>query len=79
MKAGSSAKLEGKIVLSLAARLLVEKFMVDKINDAKKVDAIVANQTTKLLTLYQACTKVRPCRRASDPARCAHDTRKHSS
>lgn len=57
MKAGSSAKLESKIVLSLAARLAVEKFMVAKINDAKKVDAIAANQTTKLLALYQACTQ----------------------
>ncbi len=31
--------------------------MVAKINDAKKVDAIAANQTTKLLALYQACTQ----------------------
>lgn len=57
MKAGSSVKLENKILLSLAARLTAERFMVTKINDVKKVDAIVANQTTKLLSLYQACNQ----------------------
>jgi len=55
MKGGSTHKLEGKIVLSLAARFAVESFMVKKINDAAKVAAINALQTTRLLSLYQGC------------------------
>jgi len=55
IKDGSTSKLENKIVLSLAARFSAESFMVKKINDQKKVDAIKALQTTKLLSLYQAC------------------------
>jgi hypothetical protein len=55
MKSGSNSKLENKIVLSLAARLAAESFMVKKIDDSTKVAAIKTLQTTKLLSLYQAC------------------------
>ncbi|MFB6418606.1 phage infection protein [Bradyrhizobium tunisiense] len=55
MKDGSTHKLEGKIVLSLAARFAVESFMVKKIADPAKVAAINALQTTRLLSLYQGC------------------------
>ncbi|MGX9394134.1 phage infection protein (plasmid) [Nitrobacteraceae bacterium UC4446_H13] len=60
IKAGGSAKLERKIVLSLASRLAAEKFMAKKVNDDKKVAAIKTLQTTKLLSLYQGCKDCDP-------------------
>ena len=44
---------ENKIVLSIAIRLAVEKFMIGKINDPAYVAAIDANQTPALLKKYR--------------------------
>jgi hypothetical protein len=46
---GPGINLEHKIVLSIAIRLLAEKFMIDKINDAAAVSAITKNQTHELV------------------------------
>lgn len=42
-----------KVVLAIATRLVAEKFMVDKINDAAFVAGIVSKQTVRLLKKYQ--------------------------
>lgn len=42
-----------KVVLSIATRLVAERFMVDKISDAAFVAGIVSNQTARLLKKYQ--------------------------
>lgn len=52
LKASTGINLENKIVLSIAIRIAAEKFMVGKINDAKYVDSIESNQTTKLLAKF---------------------------
>lgn len=49
-----TAALEHKIVLSIAARLKIEEFMVSKINDTAFWEGITKNQTTKLLNKYKS-------------------------
>ncbi|AUT46552.1 hypothetical protein [Achromobacter sp. AONIH1] len=46
-------ELEGKIVLSIAIRLLAERHMIRAINNPIFVDAIKENQTVKLLQEYK--------------------------
>jgi hypothetical protein len=53
LNACTGINLENKIVLSIAIRIAAEKFMVEKINDAKFVDSIESNQTPKLLAKYK--------------------------
>lgn len=48
-----SIELEGKIVLSIAIRLLAEKHMIALINNPAFVTAIDSNQTIKLLEEYK--------------------------
>ncbi|VFB08937.1 Uncharacterized protein conserved in bacteria [Aeromonas salmonicida] len=48
-----SIELEGKIVLSIAIRLLAERFMIKDINNPAFVGAIKENQTIKLLQEYK--------------------------
>lgn len=48
-----SVELEGKIVLSIAIRLLAERHMVKLINDQAFVDGVKKNQTIKLLQEYK--------------------------
>jgi hypothetical protein len=43
--AATSINFENKIVLSIAIRLLAEKYMIDAIADSGFTDAIAANQT----------------------------------
>lgn len=45
--------LENKIVLSIASRLLADKFMVAKITDKSKINSVTGNQSGYLLTYYQ--------------------------
>lgn len=52
--AAAAANLEHKIVLSIASRLKCEEYMVAKIANPAATNAISANQTPKLLKLYQA-------------------------
>lgn len=47
----SSVKLENKICLSIAIRLLAEKYMIYKISDDSKTDLLESNQTRKLRNL----------------------------
>lgn len=47
-----TVELEGKIVLSIAIRLLAERHMIRAINDAAFVNAITENQTIELLQEY---------------------------
>ena len=53
LKACDGINFENKIVLSIAIRIAAEKFMVEKINDAKFVDSIESNQTPKLLAKFK--------------------------
>ncbi len=53
LNACAGINFENKIVLSIAIRIAAEKFMVGKINDAKFVDSIESNQTTKLLAKFK--------------------------
>ena len=53
LKVHTGINLENKIVLSIAIRLTAEKFMAEKINDAKFVDSIDSNQTPKLLAKFK--------------------------
>lgn len=53
LKAGVGINFENKIVLSIAIRIAAEKYMVDKISDAKFVENIVSNQTPKLLDKFK--------------------------
>ncbi|KWF84228.1 hypothetical protein WL93_21350 [Burkholderia diffusa] len=48
-----AVELEGKIVLSIAIRLLAERHMIKTINNAAFVGAITENQTIKLLQEYK--------------------------
>lgn len=48
-----TVELEGKIVLSIAIRLLAERHMIRTINNAAFVGAITENQTIKLLQEYK--------------------------
>ena len=48
-----AVELEGKIVLSIAIRLLAERHMIRTINNAAFVGAITENQTIKLLQEYK--------------------------
>lgn len=53
LEASDSANLENKIVLSIAIRILAEKMMVARINDAAFVASIASNQTPKLLARFK--------------------------
>jgi hypothetical protein len=53
ISAAQSINFENKIVLSIATRLLAERFMITKINDAVFVAGIDSNQTPKLLSKYK--------------------------
>ncbi|WP_082033841.1 hypothetical protein [Pseudomonas sp. PI1] len=48
-----AVELEGKIVLSIAIRLIAERHMIRVINNTKFVDSITENQTIKLLQEYK--------------------------
>lgn len=48
-----AVELEGKIVLSIAIRLLAERHMIKAINNAAFVGAITDNQTIKLIKEYK--------------------------
>ncbi|MCJ8142875.1 phage infection protein [Ancylobacter sp. A5.8] len=52
--AATAANLEHKIVLSIASRLKCEAYMVSKVANPAATNSISANQTPKLLKLYQA-------------------------
>lgn len=45
-------ELEDKVILSMAIRLRIEKFMIDEINDVDFVQSITSNQTQKLSTKF---------------------------
>lgn len=47
------ANLEDKIVLSIAIRLKAEKYMISKINNTSKTDAITGFQTIKLYNIFK--------------------------
>ena len=53
LKAGYGINFENKIVLSIAIRIVAEKFMVEKINDAQFVASIESNQTPKLFAKFK--------------------------
>lgn len=53
LAAAAGINFENKIVLSIAIRLAVEKFIVEKINDAAFVVVITGNQTPALLKKFQ--------------------------
>ncbi|WP_167395068.1 phage infection protein [Variovorax boronicumulans] len=53
LQAPDGINFENKVVLAMATRLLAEKFMADKINDAAWLAAISANQTPVLLSRYR--------------------------
>lgn len=48
-----SVELEGKIVLSIAIRLLAERHMIREINNQAFLDVVKKNQTIKLLQEYK--------------------------
>lgn len=54
LAAAEGMNFENKIVLSIAARLKAEEFMVIRINDATVTGAIKANQTAMLLKEFKA-------------------------
>lgn len=49
LKAAESINFENKIVLSIAIRIIAEKYMINKINNRKLVENIGNDQTSKLL------------------------------
>lgn len=53
LNAPQGVNFENKIVLSIAIRLLAEKFMVSKINDPAFVAGITSNQTNELYKRYR--------------------------
>jgi hypothetical protein len=52
LEAGQGINFENKIVLSIAIRLAVEKYMIAKINDPAFITTISANQTPALLKKF---------------------------
>lgn len=50
---GTQIKLENKIVLSIAIRLLAEDFMISRIQDQNLVNGIESNQTRKLYEIFK--------------------------
>jgi hypothetical protein len=54
LTAGDGINLENKVVLSIAIRLAVEKYMAEKIKDPNFLTNITANQTQKLLTRFKS-------------------------
>lgn len=54
LAAPDSMNFENKIVLSIAARLKAEEFMIKRISDAAFTDEIVANQTSVLLKKFKS-------------------------
>ena len=53
LKAVESINFENKIVLSIATRIVAERYMVEKINDAAFVCSIDSNQTSRLLAKFK--------------------------
>ncbi len=53
LPAAVEVNLEKKIILSIAIRLKAEKFMIDKINDNVKTDAIQKSQTRALFEMFK--------------------------
>lgn len=53
LECSESVNLENKIVLSIAIRLLAEKFMIDTINNDEKIKKIKKNQTTGLYSIIK--------------------------
>jgi hypothetical protein len=53
LNAPQGVNFENKIVLSIAIRLLAERFMVSKINDPAFVAGITSNQTNELYKRYR--------------------------
>lgn len=47
LKADTTSNFENKIVLSIAIRLISEKFMMEQIDDASVTDAFSSNQTQR--------------------------------
>lgn len=54
LDAPEGINLENKVVLAIATRIAVEKFMVTRINDPNFVASIKANQTAELLKKFQS-------------------------
>jgi len=54
LQAPDGINFENKVVLAIATRLLAERFMAAKINDAAWLADITANQTPALLKRYRA-------------------------
>jgi ABC-type Mn2+/Zn2+ transport system ATPase subunit len=54
LKADEGVNFENKIVLSIATRLLAEKYMVAELNDPGFTGAIVANQTQALYQVFKS-------------------------
>lgn len=53
LEADEGVNFENKIVLSIATRILAEKYMVAELNDSAFTDAIAANQTQKLFQAFR--------------------------
>jgi len=53
LKAGDGTNFENKIVLSIAIRIVAERFMVEKIGDATFLSSIKSNQTPRLLNKFK--------------------------
>jgi hypothetical protein len=57
LTAPSGLNLENKIVLAIAIRMAAERFMIDKIKDAKFVAGITSNQTQVLIKKFKELFK----------------------
>ncbi len=53
LEADEGINFENKIVLSIATRILAEKYMVAELNDREFINAIVANQTQALFQAFK--------------------------
>ena len=53
LKDDEGVNFENKIVLSIAIRLIIEKFMIDKINDTNLISKIRSNQTDHLFKIFK--------------------------
>lgn len=53
LQADEGVNFENKIVLSIATRILAEKYMVDKLNDPDFTNAITANQAQALFQAFR--------------------------